>query len=413
MPQWEDRYAAFPQRIRKYLYKAEERALELIKQRVWIRAGLERQIWKDTGVYPSLVGQTIKTLERFGLCWIGQHKGRTLRIVKRNRKQSVSVDFEGQHKRLDKHISNSAFHSDVLEVLINLSLYLIRNTTNLPVLIIPDDTISGQQFDTRFSYKGQNIGIEARNKTGDSSQSDTNDYIQKCYSCLVRPMMISTWMSNDAQHMLENVHGFFCNLCRIYTIGDYPEIGQDLSQNGFDKLVTILDFTRWGWNNATEAKKWLNEKENLKKHNEIVSKAEEIFLGKYEKRSLNHILQKVKGIFTYSLLSIHTEYLLHAERDLRRMGSKPYSEKQKQQLSFVPRTYLNMLFRSGTKQSLSQVTNAMSRAIYIKKQNRATRIRFIKGILNFLKDFKAIKKQNTSWVVDGANSPYIEANAIF
>lgn len=413
MPQWEDRYAAFSPSLRKYLYKAEGRALTLIKQRPWIRVGLERQVWKDTGVYPSLVGKTIKTLGSFGLCWIGKQKARRLRIVKRNKIQSTSTKFKEQHKRLDNHLSKSEFHSDVLEVLVNLSLYFIRNITDLPVRIVPDEKISGQQFDTCFSYKGESIGIEVRNKTGDTSKSDTNDYIGKCYNCVVRPMVISTWMSNDAQHMLENVHGFFCNLCRIYTIGDYPEIGQDFCQNGFDKLVTILDFTRWGWNNATEAKKWLNEKENLKKHNEIVSKAEEIFLGKYEKRSLNYILQKVKGIFTYSLLSIHTEHLLHAERDLRRMGSKPYSEKQKQQLSFVPRTYLNMLFRSGIKQSLSQVTDAMSRAIYIKKQNRATRIRFIKGILNFLKDFKAIKKQNTSWVVDDANSPYIEANAIF
>ena len=413
MSEWEHRYADFTPNIRKYLYMAEDHILELLDQRAWIRAGLERQVWKDTGVYPSLAGQAVKTLRRFGRCWIGQHDGRALRIVKRNRTQAIQASFEEQHRRLDQHLTQAMFHSDVLEVLVNLSLYLIRHYLNLPVLIISDATISGQQFDTLFTYKATQVGIEVRNKTADTSRNDANQYIRKCNNCLVRPMIVSTWMSEEVQTMLMQANGFFCNLCRIYTIADYPEILSDFSQNGFDGLVTILDFTHWGWNDSTEAKRWLNEKENLRQHNDIVAKAEDIFLGNYENRALNYLSQKVKGIFLYSLLSVHTEHLLDAERDLRRLGSKPYSNKQKQQLLFIPRVYLNMLFHSGSRRSLSQVTDDMSQASYIKKQNRTTRSNFIKGILDFLEDYGAIRLDNSDWIVDDANSPYIERNAIF
>lgn len=414
MTERELRYVDFPSYLKKYLFKAEERALELITQRLWIRVGLERQIWKDTGVYPSLVGQVLKTMHNHNLCWIGQYKRRPLRIVKQHKNQSVPNGFAEQLKRLSKHLSNSQFHSNVLEVLVSFSLYLIKNAIPQPILIIPDNTISGQQFDAYFTYKNESTGVEVRNKTGDTSLSDADEFIRKCETYIVRPMVISTWITREAQTALGEANGFFCNLSRIYTIEGYPQVPNDFRQNGFDKLVTILDFTRWGWKDATEAKKWLNQrKSSRRQQSEITAKAEEIFLGAYESRALTHLLHKVRGILIYALLSIHKNVLLQAEGDLKKLGYKPYTQKNKQQLYFIPRTYLNMLFHPRTTRSASKIADDMKQATYIKRQNKATRKQFIENVLKFLESFKAVNRHKSSWIVDDAASPYIQSRDIF
>ncbi|MCJ7635290.1 hypothetical protein MUP77_23235 [Candidatus Bathyarchaeota archaeon] len=413
MQQWDERYSNFPSQLQEYLTKAETEVTELLKERPWVRAGLERLVWKKTGIYPSLVGQTIKTLNNYKRCWIGKLGNRDLRIVKQHRTCKVPKDFDTQHERLNMHLASTKFHSDVLEILLTLSFHIISERLKEKFDLRPDEIVHGQQFDSILCYLGTNIGVEARNMTGDASIGDASKYVQKCIECGTRPMMVATWLTSEAQKALGSNNGFFCNLCRIYTAEEYPEIQDDFDQNGFEKLVTVLDLKRWGWSDATEAKKWLKPQIDHERYDRMTEKAEQIFQEEYEKRALSHLLQKIVGISAYSFVTIQVESMMNAERSLRTFGSKSISERQKRQLSFIPKVYLNMLYNAGSERTSREIIESFSHIPFIKKQNWTNRIDFVESILDFLEDLNLVEKRGSIWTVKNAKSPYIEKTAIF
>jgi len=390
--------------------EAERQLLKLLQKKIWIRAGLERKVWEITGVYPSSVGRILKKLRGADRCKIGPIKGSNLHIAHLPNQQPTSDDT-GRIRRIERHLNDEANHADVLEVLTSLALFLVKKEleSSFKFVVCPDYKLSGRQFDAYIQYRLTGIAVEVRNRLADTAGPEVERFLRKCEGIDARPMVVSTWMTKEAMELISQHGGFFCNLCRIFTSPTYPGIHSDFAEEGYDKIMSFVDFKRWGWTDAREAKRWINERVTMGQIDQIVKRARDVLNSS---RGTRFLLAKIRGIVTYAVLKMHAKQVLSFEQDISMLGYRPLSKKAKEQLDYIPGVYLNMLYHN-TPRTASKIAKDLSRRSYLKKQRTSFRQKFIEDILKWLGSKGIIKRINSRWFCSDVESPYITKRSIF
>ncbi len=390
--------SAFLEYLKK---KAQREVLSHLDQKAWIKNLLDKHIWLEhQTAYPSVVGKAIGDM--IGREIEQQQKSNELAYIYNNKKK-VTKQFLKRHERINQHI-NTHEHSQALELLFGLALLIIQKELKdfQQFNIHPQKQLDGGTPDFIIEIPWIiNICIDLKNRFSNFSEDNAREIIRKYAGANTVQMVIHPSLTKEAQSIITDNNGFFCNIGRIYT-GYYDGIIDDLREEGIERGTVIIkgDIT----------KIYRDLKDDIRGKNfKFHEKAKEVFTNE----PLNYFLRKIRGIVRYAVLKNYFKTLerrYEKESQLGLMNTNKMTEKEKELLRAIPHAYFIFLFQPETRITVSTLADSLTRypeLKYFKKVDTKRKRDFARNAATFLQKNGFIKKESKDkWYAGDIESPY-------
>ncbi|RLI79148.1 hypothetical protein DRP05_04945 [Archaeoglobales archaeon] len=381
--------------------KSRREILNHLNDRAWIKNFLEKHIWfEHQTAYPSLVGSVLG--EMIGRKEINRREEGDKQAYVFINEENVTEEFLKRYRRINEHI-RSEKHFRVLELLFGLALIIIQKELESfqEFNIFIQKPIHGGRPDFTIEIPWKiKIHIDLKNRFSNFSDSNAREIINKYSEANATQMVIHPFLSAEAQKVLTNNDGFFCNIGRIYT-GYYDGIIDDFSKEGLQRGTIVIK--------GDIVKIYSELKEDIERKNfRFYERAKEIF----KNEPLNFFLRKIRGITNFAILKYYFKSLekFHMEAFELGLTSINISKRDLELLRAVPLAYFVFLFQPTKRITVSMLAKSLTRypeLKYFKKLDSDRKRDLARDAAKFLqkKGFIKIESKN-KWYADDVESPY-------